>query len=120
MADRMEFPNTVEEFMEKYKIVDTEHVYTNGIEMVPIFRMKQWFDHVHNAVVRYCTWGDFEHIILELRESQLSVDRKMTALGSPVPRRGVDGRPMWFECSECQKPIDLEDTYCKHCGAKMT
>lgn len=41
----MTFPNTVEEFMEEYKIVDSEHVYTNGTEMVPIFRMKQWFEH---------------------------------------------------------------------------
>ena len=45
MGDMMTFPETVEEFMEQYKITDTEHVYTNGVEMVPIFRMKQWFDH---------------------------------------------------------------------------
>ncbi len=45
MADMMTFPNTVEEFMEQYKIVDAEKVYTNGAEMVPIFRMRQWFEH---------------------------------------------------------------------------
>lgn len=45
-GDVMQFPKTVEEFMEKYKIVDTEHVYTNGTELVPIFRMKQWFEHI--------------------------------------------------------------------------
>ena len=45
MNNCMTFPDTVEEFMEQYKIVDTEHVYTNGVEMVPIFRMKQWFEH---------------------------------------------------------------------------
>ena len=42
----MMFPNTVEEFMEQYKIVDTEKIYTNGTELVPIFRMMQWFEHV--------------------------------------------------------------------------
>ena len=41
----MMFPNTVEEFMEQYKMVDTEQIYSNGIEFVPIFRMKQWFAH---------------------------------------------------------------------------
>ena len=46
MADMMTFPNTVEEFMEQYKIVDTEKIYTNGAELVPIFRMMQWFEHV--------------------------------------------------------------------------
>lgn len=45
MADMMTFPDTVEEFMEQYKITDTDHVYTNGADMVPIFRMKQWFEH---------------------------------------------------------------------------
>lgn len=42
----MEFPKTAEEFMEKYKIIDSEQVYTNGAELVPIFRMKQWFEHL--------------------------------------------------------------------------
>ena len=46
MSDMQTFPETVDEFMEQYKIVDTEQVYTNGIELVPIFRMKQWFEHL--------------------------------------------------------------------------
>ena len=46
MSDCMTFPNTVEEFMEQYKIVDSKQVYTNGAELVPIFRMKQWFEHL--------------------------------------------------------------------------
>lgn len=49
MSDLMTFPNTVEEFMEQYKIIDTEQVYTNGAELVPIFRMKQWFEHLSTA-----------------------------------------------------------------------
>lgn len=48
MDDKMIFPDTVEEFMEQYKIVDTKHVYTNGVALVPIFRMKQWFEHLNN------------------------------------------------------------------------
>ena len=30
MSDMMTFPATVEEFMEQYKMTDTEHVYSNG------------------------------------------------------------------------------------------
>lgn len=44
MPDAMTFPKTLDEFMEQYKIVDTEQVYTNGTELVPIFRIKQWED----------------------------------------------------------------------------
>lgn len=46
MCDKMNFPDTVDEFMELYKIIDSEQVYTNGAELIPIFRMKQWFDHI--------------------------------------------------------------------------
>lgn len=44
-GDIMTFPDTVEEFMEQYKMVDREQIYSNGCEYVPIFRMNQWFAH---------------------------------------------------------------------------
>lgn len=44
-GDIMEFPETVEEFMEEYKMVDKHEIYSNGTEYVPIFRMEQWFEH---------------------------------------------------------------------------
>lgn len=44
MGEIMQFPETVDEFMQQYKITDTQQVYTNGTELVPIFRMKQWFE----------------------------------------------------------------------------
>ena len=46
MGEMMQFPDTIEEFMELFKVVDSDHVYSNGIEFVPIFRMQQWFDHL--------------------------------------------------------------------------
>ena len=49
MNDCQDFPETVEEFMDEYKMVDTEEVYSNGTEYVPIFRMKQWFEHERNT-----------------------------------------------------------------------
>ena len=41
----MTFPETFEEFAEQYKIVDSKEVYTNGTELIPIFRVKQWLEH---------------------------------------------------------------------------
>ena len=45
MLEKMVFPETVEEFMDEYKIIDSDEVYTNGAALVPIFRMNQWFAH---------------------------------------------------------------------------
>lgn len=53
-SDMMTFPATVEEFMEQYKIIDSDHVYTNGTELVPIFRMKQWFEHSEEMLQHPC------------------------------------------------------------------
>ena len=30
-----------------------------------------------------------------------------------------DGATCWFECSHCHGSVDIEDAYCKHCGADM-
>lgn len=57
MCDAMEFPDTVDEFMESYKIVDSEQVYTNGSELIQIFRMKQWLDHVQPVQERKGRWN---------------------------------------------------------------
>lgn len=30
-----------------------------------------------------------------------------------------DGSTCWFECSHCRGTVDIEDAYCKHCGAVL-
>ncbi len=50
----MMFPDTVEEFMEQYKMVDSDHVYSNGVEFVSINRMRQWFGHKDTVEVVRC------------------------------------------------------------------
>lgn len=62
MGDCMKFPDTVEEFMEQYKVTDYKQVYTNGTELVPIFRMKQWFEHQLSADVVQVVHGEWEYI----------------------------------------------------------
>ena len=51
MAESMNFPATFDEFAEQYKIVDSKEVYTNGTELIPIFRVKQWLEDRHTSDV---------------------------------------------------------------------
>lgn len=30
-----------------------------------------------------------------------------------------DGATCWFKCSHCHGSVDIEDAYCKHCGAVL-
>ena len=90
MGEMMTFPASVEEFMEQYKTTDTEHVYSNGTEFVPIYRMKQWFEHVNyngGSGVRHGRWF---------------------AKGSLSCR-----------CSKCACKNYKETQYCPNCGCKM-
>lgn len=90
MADMMMFPDTVEEFMEQYKIVDREQVYTNGTELVPIFRMEQWFEHKRGR------W-------IKKRGEHMNTGEKVTFT-------------VCSECGEMHEPTN----YCPSCGAKMS
>ena len=98
MSDIMMFPKTVDEFMEQYKIVDSDEVYTNGAELIPIFRMKQWFEHIDTEPVRHGHWVIEEHTN--------SID------GSSYKR---------YKCSECGCPtaMFIRSPYCSNCGARM-
>lgn len=42
----MYFPNTFEEFAKQYTIIDEEKVYTNGIALIPLFRVIQWLENL--------------------------------------------------------------------------
>jgi len=36
---------SLDDFMNYYKVVDDKEVYSNGTEFVPIFRVKQWYEY---------------------------------------------------------------------------
>lgn len=46
MNEQMEFPLTFEKFAKEYGFKDDKEVYTNGSDLIPIFRVKQWLEHV--------------------------------------------------------------------------
>lgn len=45
MGETMDFPKTPLEFIEKYRIIDNEEVYTNGSVLVPMLRVRQMIEH---------------------------------------------------------------------------
>ena len=43
--EEMEFPITFERFAKEYGFKDDKEVYTNGSDLISIFRVKQWLEH---------------------------------------------------------------------------
>lgn len=44
MSEQMEFPITFEKFAKEYGFKDDKEVYTNGSDLIPIFRVNQWLE----------------------------------------------------------------------------
>ena len=48
--EEMTFPNTFSEFVNLYKFKDTEEIYTNGSDLIPVFRVMQWMKHIEQLL----------------------------------------------------------------------
>lgn len=46
MNDCMMFPDDWREFLKSYSFKDTEELYTNGSELIPVFRVEQLIEHL--------------------------------------------------------------------------
>lgn len=67
---------SLEDFMEAYKIVDENKVYSNGIEFVPIFRVKQWLDY-NNITNLQQIEQEHQRINGELREENKRLKKQI-------------------------------------------
>ena len=138
--EKMEFPNTFDEFVESYGFKDNEEVYTNGSELIPVFRVKQWLDHIEpceDAVSRQAALKAFEELPHEYKTKEQRartggiaacqfIIRELPSI-TPKQRTGK-----WInnhtQCSICEWGIEDDGVgsammlffpYCPNCGAKM-
>lgn len=44
MNQQMAFPETFEGFAKEYGFKDDKEVYSNGVDLIPVFRVKQWLE----------------------------------------------------------------------------
>lgn len=78
MADRMEFPKTMQEFVESYSFIDIDEVYTNGCMLLPTFRVEQAIEHYEKeirakAIDETCL-KIFNHLLSEIEWNRVLVD----------------------------------------------
>lgn len=111
MGEIMYMPETPEEFIKDYQFVDTKEYYTNGAELIMVYRVEQMLDHYfrreRNAdatPVVHAKWARDENF-----------NTVCTGCGKKLPT---------FHCyneetdEEWDEPID-ETPFCPNCGAKM-
>jgi hypothetical protein len=47
MSDMMFFPVNWEDFLREYSFKDKEEIYTNGADLIPVFRVRQMMEYYH-------------------------------------------------------------------------
>lgn len=95
-GERMGFPSTFDEFAKDYGFRDKEEIYTNGSELIPVFRVKQWIEHIST------TKNDLEVLDKIRAEIEESVLESLS-----------DGGDDWFAAEKVNECLDIIDKYKK-------
>ena len=143
----MDFPKTFDEFAEQYSIKDTEERYSNGVEFIPVFRVKQWLEHISEKTLMIDKSSfDTEQYKTDLQSAYDCGYNKALSenKGEWIPKERLTDCSLYIDivCSECgyvgfegyaygyelneidakrarihTKELDLN--FCPCCGAKM-
>ncbi len=60
-----------------------------------------------------------KQVFISLLQNSETEDVAPVVHAHKVRAHSQGGGTHWVVCSHCEKPIDWQDAYCKHCGAKM-
>lgn len=75
-GDRMNFPEKPHDFLKSFSFVDSEQVYTNGAELIPVFRVEQMLEHYFHQNTCSESKGPTE---LQLMRAEIDVIKKVVA-----------------------------------------
>jgi len=80
--------------------------------------------------LRQCGYNEWVYCDGDCYKCSRRIQTTTVMNGTSVTLNGVDakyankivaeeGTTHWYKCSLCNGPVDIVDTYCKHCGARL-
>lgn len=72
-CNSMEFPKTFDEFANDYGFTDDKEIYTNGSHLIPVFRVRQWLDHIEQQPSDDCISREFIRVKVEYPPEDLCI-----------------------------------------------
>lgn len=75
-GEMMDFPNTFDEFAKDYGFRDKKEIYTNGSELIPVFRVKQWLEHISTTKNNLGVENDLVSSIVEKISEKVTENRE--------------------------------------------
>lgn len=100
MDNIMQFPETFEEFAKSYGFKDSKEIYTNGSELIPVFRVEQWLEHAR--LERTCEIVH-DDVLSEQFEGPMS---KCLCCGAALPEEFIDSYYYCPCCGSKNKVVD--------------
>ena len=79
MSDMMFFPASWEDFLREYSFKDKEEIYTNGADLISVFRVRQMMEHYHHD------WISVKDRLPEPSEKVLTYGVKTVTHWMPLP-----------------------------------
>lgn len=100
MSDMMPTPDNWKDFVKEYSFKDKEEIYTNGSELIPVFRVEQMKEHyfVEKQVAEYWYQGYYKLLGELANYKWISVKDRMPEKNMPVmtyDERGFMCIDMW-------------------------
>ena len=76
MSDTMTFPVSWEDFLQEYSFKDKEEIYTNGSDLISVFRVRQMMEHYHHdwVSVKDKLPEQYTDVIVFTKGSTIAVD----------------------------------------------
>ena len=131
----MNFPDDWREFLHDYSFKDTEEIYTNGSELMPVFRVEQLIEHLElnqkiqradekeQEAIESIDFGDKTEIMANL-EGLTWDDWRMYHSDTEVQNIAKSAFDLLITLMKEQEAvtpyIDIDEAKCPICGVKLT
>lgn len=120
MGKNMNYPDNPIDFVKQYSFSDKKRVYTNGSELISVFRVGQLIEHYMSDLTTQQI-KDMQFCLREKSRECGELRRKLQELkerDTAKPPVEFDGH--WYKCPACGKYSGgLKGNFCFNCGQRL-
>lgn len=73
MTEQMDFSDNFLDFIKKYSFKDEKEIYTNGADLIPVFRVEQAWEHYIDIINSYLY--DIENLLEDVDRINFEINR---------------------------------------------
>lgn len=127
MGENMNYPEDPMDFINQYSFIDKHEIYTNGAEVISVFRVGQMIEHYMSDLtlqqikdMQFCL-REKSRECAELRRELQELKERDTA---KVPKKAEEQPYLRkhfhsYTCPVCYKKIEMGWKFCGHCGQRL-